>query len=541
MKKEILKEQAIREIILCAENPVYFMENYCTVQHPVRGLIKFELWDFQKDAVKSFLTNDKVIVNKARQLGFSTLTAAFISWLILFHNNKSVLIVSTKADVAKNLLQKIKLILNHLPDWMYLTDFDMNRQHALSLTNGSSVKSIARSEDAGRSEALSLLVIDEAALIRGMKEMWKGLKSTVSAGGKIIALSTPRGSSGENWFYETYTEAVSNENGWAHMLVNWWECPDYAEDLIDDPQAPGGKSSTWFRSMTRDMSRAQIAQELLTTFVETGDTFFDSATIKHYLGCSSEPCAKEGLDKNLWIWKYPEPGMKYIVGVDTAIGNAEDSSAAIIIDRNYDVVAEYRGQIFIDQFAGVLVDLAERYNNAWICPENTGIGAALAQTLKSLNYKNLLYTNKEYVQVDAWVAEHEGYIPGLHVNIITRPMIVAKMEQFLRETRVGIRSKRFINEMNTFSVINGKPQAVKGNHDDLIMALAITIWGAEVVRDFNGVAYSTDAAKLIQSIQVNRQEFNFKEQSVQMKLVEAKRRMEEKGGKMFIPTFMYRV
>ncbi len=539
MKKEILKEQAIREIILCAENPVYFIENYCTIQHPKRGLIKFELYDFQKEAVKSFLINDKVIVNKARQLGFSTLTAAFISWLILFHNNKSVLIVSTKADVAKNLLQKIKLILNHLPDWMYLTDFDMNRQHALSLTNGSSVKSIARSEDAGRSEALSLLVIDEAAHIRGMEEMWKGLKSTLATGGKVLALSTPKGTA--NWFHSTYNEAVTGENGWAHMLVNWWACPPYAVDLVEDPLAPGGKSSPWFREMTSDMTRAQISQELLTTFIDTGDTFFDSECIKHFMNCSADPVAREGLDKNLWIWKYPEPGMKYLIGVDTAMGNAEDSSAAIIIDKNYDVVAEYRGQIFIDQFGALLIDLAERYNNAWICPENTGIGGVLAQTLKIQGYKNLLYTNKEYIQVDAWVADHEGYLPGLHVNVITRPMIIAKMEQFLREKRIGVRSKRFVNEMNTFSVINGKAQAIKGSHDDLIMALAITIWGAEVVRDFNGVSYSTDAAKLIQSIQVNRQEFNFKEQSVQMKLVEAKRRMEEQGGKMFIPTFMYRV
>ena len=540
MKKEILKNQAIREIVLCAENPIYFIENYCYIQHQVRGLVKFELYDFQKEAIKAFLVNDQVIINKARQLGFSTLTAAFITWLILFHNNKSVVIVSINAEVAKNLLKKIKIILSKLPDWMYLADFDVNRAHAISLTNGSSVKSIARSEDAGRSESLALLVVDEAAHIRGMAEMWKGLKSTLSTGGKAIALSTPRGS-GENWFYKTYTEATTGENDWKPILVNWWECPDYASDLVNDPTAPGGKSSTWFRSMTKDMTRSAIAQELLTTFVDTGDTFFDTETIKHYMEATSEPTSKEGLDKNLWIWKQPEEGKKYLIGADAAVGNSADYSTAVVIDTKYDVVAEYKGQLFPDQFGLLLVNLAQKYNGAWICPENAGIGAVTCFTIKNQEYKNLVYLNKEYNQIDPWVAEHQGIQPGLPMNVVTRPMVVAKMEEFLRKNIVGVHSKRFVSEMNTFSVINGKPQAVKGSNDDLIMCMALAIWGAELIYDFKGVKHNTDALMLLDKISITREQFNFREETHRQKINSMKRKLEEEGGKMFMPTFMYRV
>ena len=293
--------------------------------------------------------------------------------------------------------------------------------------------------------------------------------------------------------------------------------------------------------MTKDMTRSQIAQELLTTFVDTGDTFFDSETIKHYLSVAGDPKAKEGLDRNLWIWKFPEPGKKYLIGADACFGNSDDYATAIVIDTKYDVVAEYKGKLAPDQFSALLLDVAGKYNNAWICPENAGIGAVVCSNLKHSGYKNLVYVNREYNQIDAWVAEHQGIQAGLPMNVITRPMVVSKMEEFLRKKLLGVYSKRFVNEMNTFSVINGKPQAVKGSHDDLIMAMALTVWGAEVVHEFQGVKYSTDALKLLDHVKVNREQFNLKEEGHRQRLLTIKKKLEDEGGRMFMPTFMYRV
>jgi phage FluMu gp28-like protein len=78
----------------------------------------------------------------------------------------------------------------------------------LFLTNGSEVKAASTSGDAGRSEALSLLVIDEAAHVDGLEELWTGLYPTLSTGGRCIALSTPNGVG--NWFHKTYIEAEQN-------------------------------------------------------------------------------------------------------------------------------------------------------------------------------------------------------------------------------------------------------------------------------------------------------------------------------------------
>src|SRR5690606_34488313 len=116
------KSFVIEEVVRCARNPIYFFENYCKIQHMDRGLIPFKTYDYQKETVKSFLTQRKVIINKPRQMGYTTLISAYIAWLILFHNDKSVLIISKDHSAAKTVIKRLKLILVKLPSWMYLAD-----------------------------------------------------------------------------------------------------------------------------------------------------------------------------------------------------------------------------------------------------------------------------------------------------------------------------------------------------------------------------------------------------------------------------------
>ena len=99
------------------------------------------------------------------------------------------------------------------------------------------------SGDAGRSEALSLLVIDEAAHVESLDELWAGLYPTISTGGRVIALSTPNGVG--NWFHKTYTEAADGSNDFHPILLNWDVHPD--------------RDQAWFEKETRNMSRREIA------------------------------------------------------------------------------------------------------------------------------------------------------------------------------------------------------------------------------------------------------------------------------------------
>lgn len=527
-RERIPKADAIKEIIACSDDPIYFIENYCKIQHQVKGLVNFKLYDYQKNAIKAFLGYRNVIVNKARQLGYTSLTAAFIAWLILFHKDKRVLCISINALVSKEMIDKVKVILNNLPTWMYLCNFKVNAKHKISLSNGSSVESVPRSVNAGRSQSVALLVVDEAAIIRDMDEVWKGAKSTTSTGGNTIALSTPKGVSG--WFYKTYMEAIAGTNGWKAILTNWWECPDFAYDLENDENTPGGKTSTWFREFTKDMTPSQIRQELLTEFLETGDTYFEGATLKYWLDKTKDPEQKIGYDKGFWIWFEPRPNGKYLICADSATGAGEDYSTFHIIDLEHLVqVAEYRGKVYPDVFATILIEAAEKYNNAWIAPENASIGSVVCFTIKNLKYQNLVFLTKEFKLVDRWVAEYNGILPGVPCDIRNRNAMIAKLEEVLRKKELTIFSKRLINEMYTFAMINGKAQAMKNCNDDLVMALAIGVWLRDIIPEFNSTGKSVDYQNLYKYITFSNQTYSSEKITMAQRMSEMKSRFQEKG------------
>ena len=530
-QKKILKTWAIEELIKCHDDPIYFIENYCYIRHPTKGKVLFKLYEYQKESIRAYIAHDRVIVNKPRQMGYSTLTAAFVAWYVFFHNDKSVLFLANKQDIAKNLLKKVKLILAEVPDWMLLADLIVNQAHSLEFSNGSSIKAVATSEDAGRSESLSLLIVDEAAVIRNFDEIWKAVKSTVSTGGKIIAGSTPKGIG--NWFYETYTKAETGENEWYPLLFNWWDNPDYAgDDLEKSPNTPGGWTSSWFRKETKDMTVQHIRQELLTSFLESGETFLDVSVIQKIQSEASEPKTKPPeFEDNLWIWDAPQKGKKYLVSCDVASGGAggEDYCTAQILElKDLEQVAEYKAKITPDLLAENAIEICKIYNNAYLVIENNGIGLAANLVAKRLDYRNLVYLDKDSGRLlDKWTAEYKQINPGYAITPKSRPVMLAKLQEFLNKGYLKIRSKRFANELLTFVVANGKPQASKGKNDDLIMAMALAVWIRDVCPDFGFDNSQIDLAKLYSFITVNSTSLSSVVSSDEAKVEEKRNKIRE--------------
>ena len=211
----LTKSEAMSEILKSGKDPAYFINNYAKISEPMKGLIPFRLYPFQEDALEIFNENRFSVILKARQLGISSTVAGYICWLMLFHREKNVLIVATKLQTATNLVKKVKSIHKHLPSWLKIAEISINNRTSFELSNGSQVKASSTSGDAGRSEALSLLVVDEAAFVEGMDELWAGLYPTLSTGGRCIALSTPNGVG--NWFHKTYTEAEEEKNDFSFL------------------------------------------------------------------------------------------------------------------------------------------------------------------------------------------------------------------------------------------------------------------------------------------------------------------------------------
>jgi hypothetical protein len=468
MANASLKDIIKIEYQKCAADPIYFMRKYCMIQHPVRGKIPFHLYPFQEDTLTDFKDNRYNIVLKSRQTGISTLVAGFSLWKMLFNQDFNVLVIATKQEVAKNLITKIRVMNQYLPSWLKQTTVEDNKL-SLRYSNGSQAKATSAAGDAGRSEALSLLVFDEAAFIDSIEEIWISAQSTLSTGGNAIILSTPNGVG--NFFHRTWVGAEEGRNGFNTIRLHWSVHPERAQPWRDEQE--------------RLLGPKGAAQECDCDFVSSGDTVIDPALLQFYKETYClDPLEKTGFDGNLWKWEYPDYNRSYMVVADVARGDGGDYSTAQVIDVVNSVqVAEYKGKLDTKDFGNFLVSLSTEYNEALLVIENANIGWAVIQQVIDRGYKNLFYMSKDLKYVDVahqmtnkFRAEERGMVAGFSTTSKTRPLIISKLDDYLREKSFTIRSTRLIDELFTFIWNGNRAEAMRGYNDDLVMSLSIGLW-----------------------------------------------------------------
>jgi hypothetical protein len=463
MAYKLDKKQIVKEILQSGKDPAYFINNYCRISHPMRGQIPFKTYPYQDDLLDDFNDFRFNIILKARQLGISTICAAYCVWFLLFHKEKNILVLATKLNTATNLVRKVKAIMKALPEWMKISDIIVDNRTSFELSNGSMIKAASTSGDAGRSEALSLLVIDEAAHVDGLKELWTGLYPTLSTGGRCIALSTPNGVG--NWFHKTYVDAENNDNEFHTVNLPWDVHPE--------------RDRAWFKKETKNMSRRQIAQELECNFNTSGETVVHPDDIAWINENIKEPVYRAGYDRNFWIWEKYNESASYLLVADVARGDGKDSSVFHVIKlETLEVVAEYQGKPNLDMYANMLNSAGQEYGNCLLVVENNGIGISILEKLITLGYPNLYYSIKATHEfIEAYEGEtNDRAVAGFTTSTKTRPLIVAKLEEFIRNKLIKTYSSRLFHELKTFIWYNGKPQAMRSYNDDLVMALAIACW-----------------------------------------------------------------
>ena len=468
MAKQSLKEIIKLEYQKCASDPIYFMKKYCMIQHPVRGKIPFQLFPFQETTLTQFHESRYNIILKSRQTGISTLTAGFSLWKMLFNQDFNVLVIATKQEVAKNLVTKVRVMNQYLPSWLKQETVEDNKL-SLRYSNGSQIKATSAAGDAGRSEALSLLVFDEAAFIDKIEEIWVSAQSTLSTGGNAIILSTPNGVG--NFFHKTWVGAEDGTNTFNTIRLHWSVHPE--------------RDQTWRDEQEVLLGPKGAAQECDCDFVSSGDTVIDPQLLMFYKETyCQEPIEKTGFDGNLWKWEYPNYQKSYMVIADVARGDSADFSACHVIDiESSTQVAEYKGKLDTKDFGNFLVSLATDYNQALLVVENANIGWAVIQQVIDRGYQNLFYMSKDLKYVDVenqlhnkYRAEERNMVAGFSTTSKTRPLIISKMEQYIREKDVTIRSTRTIDELFTFIWNGNRAEAMRGYNDDLVMSLSIGLW-----------------------------------------------------------------
>jgi hypothetical protein len=191
-----------------------------------------------------------------------------------------------------------------------------------------------------------------------------------------------------------------------------------------------------------------------------------------------------------WIWQYPDYSRQYIVCADVSRGDGSDFSTFHVIDiEACEQVAEYKSQISTREFGHMLVSVASEYNSALLVVENANIGWDVVNTIIERGYDNLYYSPKSNgdMSMDKYITkmEAEQTVPGFTNSTRTRPLVISKLESYIREKMFIIRSKRLLAELKVFTWINGKAQAQSGYNDDLVLALGIGLYIRDTALKFS--------------------------------------------------------
>lgn len=464
MAGQEIKQIVAQEYIKCAKDPAYFLRKYCYIQHPQRGRILFNLYPFQEKVLHLFRDNSNIITLKSRQLGISTLAAGYSLWLMLFHKDKNILALATTQSTARNLVTKVIFMYDQLPQWLRIPHAEKNKL-SLRLTNGSKIQAKSSNTDSARSEAVSLLLIDEAAFIDNLEETFTAAQQTLATGGQCMMLSTPNGIG--NLFHQIWEKAELGENTFTPVKLPWTVHPE--------------RNQAWRDQQDADLGPRMAAQECDADFLTSGESVFEiedlflleTTTVK-------DPAERRGVDTNLWIWEPPDYSKSYMVTADVSRGDSADYSTFHVLEiESATQVAEYKGKISPKEFGNVLVGIASEYNDALLVVENANIGWSTIEQILEREYKNLYYSSTSSTEtVESYMSkfEREKLVPGFTMSMRTRPLVIAKFMEYIRDKSVTVQSKRLLNEMRVFIWKNGKPQAQTGYNDDLVMAFAMAMY-----------------------------------------------------------------
>lgn len=448
-----LTAEQFSQLSKVAVNLFYFAQ-FVSVIHPIKGKVPFLLYPYQVSTLYQFIKHKFNVILKFRQAGVTELISMYCLWLAMYHPYKNIVIISIKDRVAKKVLRKIKFMYRNLPEHLKTKVVngrgeDIGTTTELEFSNGSIISSIPTTEDAGRSEALSLLVIDEAAIVRWAERIWAAAWPTLSTGGRAIVNSTAYGVG--NFFHKLFVNSLAGGNAFNPIRLHWQMHPE--------------RDINWYNMQKEILGPRKTAQEIDGDFLTSGNTVFDLADIRDIEDMIEEEYQpiKTFFNGQLKVFKDPVPGEKYFLGMDIATGRSQDYTAFSIMNREGEEYVAYKGKIPIDRAEKLAVKWARIYYNAVIAPESNDVGLGVATQLQVHGYKNLYYS-KALLRKKGKRKPEEQEIPGWYTTKKNRPIIIATLEEDVREGNVIIKDPFFCQEAPTF-IFDSRNRPVALNKD----------------------------------------------------------------------------
>ena len=484
--KEKFTSTQLQELARCTVDPKYFIKNFCYIQHPVKGRLKFELYGYQNRLVDVYHNYRYSIAMLPRQTGKSTCAAAYLLWYAMFKPDSVILIAAHKYSGAQEIMQRVRYMYEMCPDHIRAGATAYNKG-SLEFDNGSRIVAQATTENTGRGMSITLVYLDEFAFVppRVASEFWTSISPTLSTGGKCFITSTP--SQDNDQFAQIWKQAnktqdeYGNEtevgiNGFKSILVDWREHPDRDEKWAAEEQGKIGEE--------------RFRREHGCEFITADETLINS--LKLNIMESREPWKRTGQVR--W-YKNVDRTKTYIAGLDPSLGTGGDNAAIQIFELpNMKQVAEWKHnkttvteQIRI--LKGMLQQIKDEAPEAEIywSVENNTLGEAALVVIEEMGEENIPGT---------FLSQPKGnnlsrrYRKGFTTTNKSKLSACSKLKTWVESERIEIASSALLRELKTF-VARGSGFAAKdGETDDLVMALLLVVRITQEVAQYDEVTYN---------------------------------------------------
>jgi hypothetical protein len=444
----------------------------------------------------------RAIILKARQMGLSTYTTGRVFWKSYFNAYNKSVVMAHDAATSDALFSMSRNTIYNMSDTFRPVLKKSNAKEIMFEHNDSGYRLYtAGAPEAGRGTTPTIAHLSEVAFWGHDEKILAGLFQGISQaeGTEVILESTANGVG--NSFHRLWQGAVKGENEYIAIFVPWYLMSEYRR------KAPEGFEKTtdeevlvtrynldddqlyWRRLKIAEGGEDKFRQEYPATpeeaFIVSGSNVFNIEKLSKLVPqpilakreFNFESSMMEDLrDGSIEIFKYPTFEDAFAIGADVSLGVGKDYSTAVVINANREVCAVYRSNtIDPSQFGDLLFYLGRYYNNALLAVESNSMGIATLNRLTQMGYVNMYYQTKM-----ANVSKEEGTRIGWRTTSASKPAIIGFLKNAIEQEDIWIPSRVIIGElMNYVADDSGKTNAIVGQNDDTVIALAIAL---EVIR-----------------------------------------------------------
>ena len=456
--------EQVKELLKCKADPIYFARNYIKIVSLDHGVIPFKMYDFQEDLVRSFHDKRFTICKMPRQTGKSTTCVSFLLYYLLFNDNVTIGILANKASTAREILGRLQLAYENLPQWMQHGIISWNKG-SIELENGSTILAASTSASAVRGMSFNIIFLDEFAFVQNniADQFFASVYPTITSGKstKVIIVSTPHGM---NHFYRMWNDAEKGRNDYNPIEVHWSQVP--------------GRDEVWKETTIKNTSEEQFKVEFECEFIGSVDTLIAPSALRSMI--YEDPVKRH---KGLDIYEEPEEDHSYVITADVARGVGKDYSAFVVFDTSsfpYKVVAKYRdNEIKPMVFPSIIERVAKTYNLANVLIEVNDIGDQVASILNyDLEYPNVMMCamrGRAGQQLGAGFSGAKTQL-GVKMSVATKKLGCSNLKALIEENKLINKDFQIVQELTTFISRNNSFAAEDGCNDDLAMCLVIFAW-----------------------------------------------------------------